>query len=427
MTEQALDLRTFLRTVWQHKSLVLASALVGVLAGVGYAVVNPPLPTSDALVQIPPSATRFIGTQVVIATSNPVLKGAVAHVRPPMTLEALRSHVRAARLTSGIVSIIASGKTGGQAQTAASAVAESYIDYIGRKNSAVGRLEADVLSPASRARQGSLVIHAILAGAIGLLSGVVIGAIIAVAAGRSRRRLRERDEIAASVRAPVLASLAVQHPTGAAGWMRLLEDYEPGPADASALLRILAHAGLDDAASGPPDPGRERALIVVSLDSDGPALAIGPQLAAFAAARKVPTALVVGPQQDDKAITSLRTACETRHDSFFRRSGQLELLVTGDGDSYQGPAGGLTVFVCVVKGNAPRMADLIPAAATVLAVSAGAATAEQLARIATRSAASGHRIGGVIVTNPDPADDTTGFSPQLARSAQRVQPTRATG
>ena len=62
----------------RHKAVVIAAAVLGPLAGVGFTEVNPPLPTSDALVLLPSSATRFIGTQVVIATSDPVLAGACA-------------------------------------------------------------------------------------------------------------------------------------------------------------------------------------------------------------------------------------------------------------------------------------------------------------------------------------------------------------
>ena len=65
--------------------------------------------------------------------------------------------------------------------------------------------------------------------------------------------------------------------------------------------------------------------------------------------------------------------------------------------------------------------------ATVLGVSAGAATAEQLARVAVSAADDGRDIAGIIVADPDPADHTTGRLPQPARPAQRRLPTRLTG
>jgi hypothetical protein len=426
MTEQALDLRGFLRTIWQYRSAVIAAAVLGALAGVGYSELNPPLPTSNALVLLPSSATRFIGTQVVIATSDPVLTGAVGQVRPPVTLQVLRSHVKATRITSSIVSISARGETAAQANSAANAVAESYIDYIGRKGSAVGKLQAEVLSKATQATQGSLVAQMLLTGGVGVLGAAIIGAIIAVAVGRSRRRLRGRDELAAAAHAPVLASIAVHPPSRVAGWRKLFEDYEPSAVDASALLRILQRFGLEVELRGESGAGGGHTVMVISLSSDDRALAAGPQLAAFAASRGVPTALVIGPQQDERATANLRAACETRPDSLPRRPHQLELLVTRDDDSYWTPFAHLVVVVCVVKGSAPRIADMMPTA-TLLAVSAGAATSEQLARIATRSFASGHRLDGVIVTDPDPGDDTSGQAPKLAESARRIQPTRVTG
>ena len=67
------------------------------------------------------------------------------------------------------------------------------------------------------------------------------------------------------------------------------------------------------------------------------------------------------------------------------------------------------------------------ATATVLGVSAGAATAEQLARVAVSAAADGREIAGILVADPDSADHTTGRIPQLARPGQHRMPTRMTG
>jgi capsular polysaccharide biosynthesis protein len=425
MTEQALDLRAFMRTVRQQKAVVIAAIALGVLAGVGYTVANPPLPASQALVEIS-SAARLIQTEVVIATSQPVLTRAVRHVHPPVTFDALRLHVKASSLTTGIVSITAKGQSGAQAKSAANAVAKSFIDYIGRKDSKVGKLAAEVLSEATQVTQGSFAVQMLLTGAIGLFAGAFIGAIIAVPVARSRRRLRTRDELAAAARAPVLASIAVRPPADAAGWIRLLEDYEASAADAGALLRILQCCGLEMVAPGQLGSDGEHTLMVVSLNSDGRALALGPQLAAFAASRGVPTALVIGPQQDERATETLRAACGTRPNSLPRRSRDVELVVTPDGDDYWIQDAVLVVVVCVVKSSAPQVADL-PATSTLFAVSVGAATGEQLARIATRSAASGHRIDGVIVTDFDPADETTGYAPRPGGSASKIQPTRVTG
>ena len=64
---------------------------------------------------------------------------------------------------------------------------------------------------------------------------------------------------------------------------------------------------------------------------------------------------------------------------------------------------------------------------TVLGVSAGAVTAEQLARVAASAAADGRQIAGILVADPDSADHTTGRLPWLARSARRTIPRSMTG
>ena len=61
-----------------------------------------------------------------------------------------------------------------------------------------------------------------------------------------------------------------------------------------------------------------------------------------------------------------------------------------------------------------------------LGVSAGAVTAEQLARAATAAAADGREIFGILVANPDPGDQTTGRIPRLGPSLRRPMPTRIT-
>ena len=69
----------------------------------------------------------------------------------------------------------------------------------------------------------------------------------------------------------------------------------------------------------------------------------------------------------------------------------------------------------------------LTAAMTVLGVSAGTVTAEELARVAVSAATDGRDIAGILVADPDPADHTTGRLPELARPAQRRMPARVTG
>jgi hypothetical protein len=87
----------------------------------------------------------------------------------------------------------------------------------------------------------------------------------------------------------------------------------------------------------------------------------------------------------------------------------------------------LTTVVAVVDAQTPRVVDTIRTTATVLGVSAGRTTAEQLARVAASLAADGRQIAGILVADPDSADHTTGRVPQLAPSSHRRLPTRLTG
>jgi hypothetical protein len=55
----------------------------------------------------------------------------------------------------------------------------------------------------------------------------------------------------------------------------------------------------------------------------------------------------------------------------------------------------------------------------VLAVTSGAASAEQLARVAVSVTADGRDIAGILVADPDSSDRTTGRLPQLAELPRR--------
>jgi hypothetical protein len=418
MSEQPLDLRGFLETIRRQLAVLIAIAGLGLLAGIGYTLRYPPLPTSKVLVLLP-ATPRFIATQVVIASSEPVLAGAVRQVNPPVTLQALRSRVKVSSLTSGIVSISVSGQTAAQAQSAANAVAASYIDFIGRGNSAVGRFPAEILAGATNATKGSIRLHFLLTGAAGALLGTVIGAIVAFAIGRNRRPLQQRSEIAGAARVPVLASLAVSHPSGRAGWARLLEQYRPTAADAGSLRRVLRRAGVSDALPGQRHDGRH-VIRVFSLASDPGAFAVGLHLAVFAASSGIPTTLIIGIQ-DAKLTASLRAACSAARDMSRKPPGMLTVGVIDGSDEDWLPATPLAVIVSVIGSRTRLPTEITPTTAALLAVSAGGATGEQLARIAARIAATGHRLVGAVVANADAADDTTGRTSGPTWRAERLE------
>ena len=424
MSDQALDLRRSWQLVRRHKIIVATFAVIGLAAGVGLAVVTPAMLSSTALVVLPVSV-RNMATEIVIASSDPVLSGALRTLDSTESPQTLRGSIQIKGPAPNILSVSAQGKTAAQAEDTANAIADSYVGCVNGARCGA-RVQARVLQRAISATGTRLSTRLIVAGGLGALVGLLIGALTALALGRRDRHLRERDEIADSIGTPVLMSVAVSHPSNAADWTKLFDDYEPGAVDAWRLRKALRQLGLTGANLTDPSGGSS-SLAVLSLSSDPKALALGPQLAVFAAALGIPTVLAVGPQQDANSAATLRAACAARPES-ARQSANLRLTVSDEHevpDRVQGA--GLIIVVSVVDAQAPRVADTMRTAATVLGVSAGAATAEQLARVAASAATDGRDISGILVADPDSADHTTGRLPDLARPARRKTPTRVTG
>jgi len=433
MGGQDLDLRRSAHLIRRHWLLVTAIAVLGLLAGAAYNVYQPPMLTASTEVVVPyaqgfpTGSTAYADTQAVIAHSDPVLAQALPEVGTPMSLGTLRDRVQVSALTSNVISISGESRTASQAEAIANAVTNSYLSYIDSAGSPFGKVQARILGKATAATGTPFHVRAIETGAEGLLAGLLVGAIIAIAVGRGDRRLRERDQIADSIGVPVLASVSAEHPRDAAGWAKLLEYYEPTPIDAWHLRKALHQLGLlgtTSAGSSGTNGAAARSaasLAVLSLSSDPRALAIGPQLAAFAASLGLPTALIVSSQQAENAMATLYQACAAAPPV---RSGNLLVGVSEHDDLSQLTQAALTVVIGVVNGENPRVAKTARASTTVLAVSAGAATGEQLARVATSAAVDGREIGWILVADPDPADQTTGRMPQVGRPADGRIPKR---
>jgi capsular polysaccharide biosynthesis protein len=440
MSQQALDLRKSAQIVRRHRVLVGIVAALGLVAGGAYARLHPPMLTSTALVVLPQSGQAaqsgaagaangapnpYTATQEVIAGSNPVLSGALPDVRPVMSIDELRQEVQIGSLTQYIISVNVKGKVAADIEATANAVARSYIQYIGSPNNPTGQVRGQLLQSAASATGSSPLKLLVIYAMAGALLGALLGALIALAISRGDRRLRGRDEIANSIGVPVIASFPVGHPRDPGGWAKLLEDYKPGALHALQLRKVLRQLRM---AASDVDAGSENgswSFTLLSLSSDPGALALGPQVATFAASQGIPTALVIGPQREATVMATLRTACAAPPIS-SKRPGYLRVIVS-DGDAEAQPEAALTVVVAVVDDRSPRMPDTIRTAATLLGVSAGVATADQLARVAVSAAADDHEIIGLLVADPDSADATTGLLPQLGRQGQRRMPTRLTG
>lgn len=427
MSEQALDLRRSLHIVRQHIVVVGIVALLGLLAGAGYTMLRPPMLASTALVVLSP-ATKDVPTQVVIAGSEPVLAGALTRIRPAMSWPELRNQVQVRNMTTDIIAISARARTAAAAQDIANAVAASYISYVSPATAAREvQAQARPLQAATTATGTKLPVRLAITALIGAAAGALVGAIGALAVSRRDRRLGNRDDIANAIGVPVLASIPVAHPSDARRWIRLLEEYQPSVVHSWQLRSALRYLGQADVITAQASNGDSLSVTVLSLSPDRDALALGPQLAVFAASLGMPTALVIGPQQDSRATAALRAVCAEPPRSPHWPA-QLQVAVADQEDlGRRQPWARLTIVVAVVDDREPRVADTMRTSATLLGVSAGAVTAAQLAGVAVSAAADGRQIDGILIADPDPADHTTGRIPQLTRPAQPRVPTRLTG
>jgi capsular polysaccharide biosynthesis protein len=422
MSQQTLDLRRSMQILRRRRLIVGLVVLLGLLLGAAFAVLRPPTLTSRALVVLP-NSTSSISTQVVIATSDPVLELALPDISPSMSVTGLRSKVQAQSLTNYIISVSAKGKTAAQAENTANAVAYSYVVYVGSPANPLGRVPARILQKATNATGTSPLRRLIIDALIGAGAGLLIGIIAVLGISRRDRRMVLRDEIANSIGVAVVASFPVARPDNAAGWGKLLEEYQPEPLNAWHLRTALQQLGMAVNSPSNADDGASSSLAVVSLASDRGALALGPQLAVFAASLGIPTVLLIGPQQDTNATATLRAACTAPPSS--KRSSLLRVVVSDDSFFGEQADATLTVAVIVVDDRTPRVPDLTTrTGTTVLGVSAGAVTAEQLARAAMSTAVDGRELAGILVANPEETDRTTGRLPQLTRPRRRRLPTR---
>jgi capsular polysaccharide biosynthesis protein len=421
MSQQGSGLRKTVQAIRRHKFLFAIIVAAGIAFGGFYSILKPPALTSEALVVLPQSGVNE-STQVVLATSDAVLQGASRSISPAMSVPALSGRVQARSVTSNIIGITASSSNGATAIAIADGVAESYVSYVSSAVSPVGHVPARLLQSATKASGTTLPKQTVMFGLIGGIAGAVIALIVVIGLSRGDKRLRERDAIANSIGVPVLAAVPAQNPSDAPGWAKLFQEYEPDAVYAWQLRKVLQHLGV---ATPGEEAGSRAAVTVLSFSSDKAALALGPQLAAFAASQSIPTLLVTGPQQGD-AAAGLFAACGT-HLTGTERSRYLKVAVTEDGEIAPDEGTRLLVVVVVLDDATPRVPPAVRTQMALAGVSAGVATAEQLARAAMAAAVDGREVTGVLVGNPDPADRTSGRVPQPIWPTSRKVPTRVTG
>ncbi len=423
-------------------------------------------------------------TDAVIARSTPVLAAAGAKVSPPLGATQIRSLVTVNALSGQILQIQAKAASGSYADQLANSVAASYVTYIGQlekssagpgiaalekestqftqqikdlqtqidtvsaritsegAGSSTGQQDANLLSSLRNeqnqvslelnsvtnqissaqlasgsaqsttrilqsattqpaARYGSVV----TAGIVGLLVGLLGGAVFVLVRLQRGHRLRLRDEIARATGAPVIASLEAPGCTTPSAWREFLESRPR--ASAEWALRNVIHA-LVTGGGEPP------AVRVISFAGDLPALTTGPRLALYVAASGTPAALV--PEDtlvpEDRSLVPLRAAF-----TGAEPVGRGLPFTIGLNDIGDDPPR-LLVSITVFDG---RSAILAPSdTMNLLSISPNFATADELAQLALEAADAGSALDGVVVVNPDPADNTSGHT---ADDTLRVLPT----
>jgi capsular polysaccharide biosynthesis protein len=380
------------------------------------------IPETTAQAQAASAGSTVTTTQEVVAGSTPVLKGALPNISPALSLITLEDRISVSSPAVSILSFTGEGKTASQAENIANAVASSYVAYVGSPSSPVGDGAAKILQSAGTASASKVPEQIATYSVGGAVVGAIIGYFVALVIGRSDRRLVERESIANSIDAPVLASLSTQRISDAARWARLLDAYAPEAVDAWGITKLLQRLRVAGTQANEGGPDRSFSLTVFSLSSDVAALALGPQLASFAAARGIPTALVVGPQESANTVAALRIACAAPQAGSGRRK-LLRLVAAQDGRFSQVSAA-FVVVVVVVDGKNPRIPDMDRTTTAVLGVSAGGATAPDLAKVADAAATDGRGIVGILVANPDPDDQTSGRAPHMSSPPRRPLPTR---
>lgn len=294
---------------------------------------------------------------------------------------------------------------------------------------------ASVIQPASPAEPPDLIRQLVGAVFLGVAAAVTIAAVALLIARRRDRRLHFRDDFADAVGSPVVASIQSRAPRNVAGWSALLADYSPGNVDAWALRQALRQLVFGDAAM-PRDEnghasstGQPLSLTVVTLADDLRGLSIGPQIASYAASVGIRTALVAA--QPHQAAAALWAACSREAGDEEIRPGLFLRVRPSEEDGHRNDVPeehhvDLTVVLAVLDRHEPGL-KVTPTPVTVLAVSPGSATAEELARVAVTADDAGRRIAGILVADPDSSDRTTGRLLQHERNQQVPLPIRFTG
>jgi capsular polysaccharide biosynthesis protein len=245
----------------------------------------------------------------------------------------------------------------------------------------------------------------------GLFGGGLVGSVLLMAVNRARPRVWTRDGLAMALGAPVVLSLDVTQRRSLGDWTQLLERHEPGPLESWNVVKALRELGTGT--------GEHRDLMVLAFDGDLPAVTEAVQIAVTAAASGFVTELcVLAP---DRAADTLRAVCSKYdHEHRYPRPG-LTVHDRPSGPRAQASDLSVTVVVADIDNPAGSVVALRADGISVVAISAGFASPDALARVGMAATGSGSPIRAICVANPEARDDTVGRFPDGGSTKSLVE------
>jgi capsular polysaccharide biosynthesis protein len=231
----------------------------------------------------------------------------------------------------------------------------------------------------------------------GGLAGFVVGAVVVVRRTRLDARVWSVQVLTRTVGSSVAASLRSRAQRTPEGWRDLLNTYEPPPADVWAVRLLLRSLDLHADADATADSPKHRRtmvprLVVTSLAGDRKGQSLGLVVAAAAASLGVRTAVAIAGDPDD-AVDVWAGLALLRHDSNLRDHLMLSSQPGGHDDC------DIQIVFMSVDPSGPRFDDVPDADSHLLALAAGVATLEELARVSLAAFTAGHSITGALVAD----------------------------
>ena len=136
MDEQILSFKDSWRVVMRHRRVAAVCAVLGLIAGLAYAVAIPSLVSAKSLVILPPAAsgtsgipTIAIGTEIQIAMTPKVLNPAAKAAGLNLPYATLVHRVTVTGLTDELLQIVAKAPSASQAEALANSVATNFASY----------------------------------------------------------------------------------------------------------------------------------------------------------------------------------------------------------------------------------------------------------------------------------------------------------